>query len=170
MSSISSSLSEYWILPLTRAFSQKGRKQGSEQPKAEGEMGPTCLFLCERSDNTAITLQEGRHYHFLCPLPKVFQQKTVLHSWGCLSTEWIDASVCCFEVQCRKHKLTAHSALWVAYWRHLHGISFGGTSVQDHLGVFRSQWPQTCLSHTIMSCPFHHQKRESKLPNIWRLK
>lgn len=43
---------EYWILLSTGAFSLTGRKQGSEQPKAEGEMGPTC----PPSSVTALTI------------------------------------------------------------------------------------------------------------------
>lgn len=64
---------EYWILPLTRDFSLKGRKQGSEQLKAEGEMGPTC------PSSSVTALRIGLlHYKKMagtitfCPLPKAF--------------------------------------------------------------------------------------------------
>lgn len=113
---------EYWILPLTRGFSLKGRKHGSEQPEAEGEMGPTCPC----SSVTALTVGLF-HYKkrvvtitFYILFPKYFNRKqyfssqfdekqtkksckTYTHEVYCLSTEWIDASVCCFEhiLRCR---------------------------------------------------------------------
>lgn len=73
---------EHWILPLTRAFSLKGRKHGSEQPEAEGEMGPTC----PSSSVTALTIGLF-HYKkrvvtitFYILFPKYFNRKQYFSS------------------------------------------------------------------------------------------
>lgn len=75
-------VSEYWILLLSRAFSLKSRKQGSEQPKAEREMGPTC----PSSSVTALTI-ELLHYNkwagttiFYVLFPKYFNRKQCFSS------------------------------------------------------------------------------------------